>query len=68
VSILRYRTLGRGVGIYGVVLGLVTAAAICSGLLTPDRHGFAILIFAQAIWFLLVAEGMWRIAPPRAAW
>ena len=66
MAILRYRTLGLGVGIYGVILGLVTTVAICSGLLTPDRHGFAILIFAQAIWFLLVAEGMWRIGPPRA--
>jgi hypothetical protein len=53
--------MGRGVGIYGVVLGSVTAVAICSGLLTPDRHGFAILIFGQAIWFLLVASGMWGL-------
>lgn len=59
VSILRYRTLGRGIGIYGVVLGVVTAAAICSGFLTPDRHGFGMLIFGQAIWFLIVASGMW---------
>jgi hypothetical protein len=61
VSILRYRTLGRGVGIYGVVLGVVTAAAICSGFLTPDRHGFGMLIFGQAIWFLLVAREMWSL-------
>jgi hypothetical protein len=67
VSILRCRTLGMGVGIYGVVLGVVTAAGICSGYLTPDRHGFGMLIFGQAIWFLLVAKGMWEIVPPRAA-
>ena len=67
VSILRYRTLGRGVAIYGVILGVVTAAGICSGYLTPDRHGFGMLIFGQAIWFFLVAGRMWRIAPPRAA-
>jgi hypothetical protein len=59
VAILRYRTMGLGVGIYGIVLGLATAAGICSGLLTPDRHGFAILIFGQAIWFLLMASAMW---------
>ena len=59
LSILRYRTLGRGVGIYGVVLGLVTATGICSGFLTPDRHGFGMLIFGQAIWFLVVAAEMW---------
>ena len=61
VAILRYRTLGMGAAIYGIVLGVVTAAGIGSGLLTPDRHGFAILIFGQAIWFLLVAGGMWGL-------
>jgi hypothetical protein len=67
MAILRYRAMGRGVGIYGVVLGVVTAAAICSGLLTPDRHGFAILIFGQAIWFLVAAGDMWKLALPEPA-
>jgi hypothetical protein len=62
VAILRYRTLGMGVAIYGVVLGVVTTAGIGSGLLTPDRHGFAVLIFGQAIWFLIVAGKMWGMA------
>lgn len=66
-SILRYRTMGLGVGIYGVVLGMVTAMGICSGLLTPDRHGFAILIFGQAIWFLLMARMMWNQPDSRVA-
>jgi hypothetical protein len=60
LSTLRNRTLGLGVGIYGIVLGVVTAAGIVSGLLTPDRHGFGMLIFGQAIWFLLMAGKMWR--------
>jgi hypothetical protein len=64
-ALLRYKTLGMGVGVYGVVLGVVTAAAICSGLLTPDRHGFAMLVFGQAIWFLIVAGGMWKIEQPK---
>jgi hypothetical protein len=66
-SILRYRALGRGVGIYGVVLGVATAAGIGSGYLTPDRHGFGMLIFGQAIWFLLVARGIWGMAAPEPA-
>jgi hypothetical protein len=66
VSILRNRTLGRGVGIYGVVLGAVTVAGIFSGFLTPDRHGFGMLIFGQAIWFLIVAPGLWRLGPDAA--
>lgn len=58
VSILRHRTLGRGVGVYGVLLGVATAAGIFSGYLTPDKHGFGMLIFGQAIWFLIVASGL----------
>jgi uncharacterized membrane protein len=61
VSILRYRKLGGGVGIYGVLLGVVTEVGICSGFLTPDRHGFGMLIFGQAIWFLLVAREVWGL-------
>jgi hypothetical protein len=59
VSILRYRALGLGVGIYGVVLGVATTVGICSGFLTPDRHGFGMLVFGQAIWFLVVAGRLW---------
>jgi hypothetical protein len=66
LSISRNRTLGRGVGVYGVVLGAVTVAGIFSGFLTPDRHGFGMLIFGQAIWFLIVAAGLWRLGPDAA--
>jgi hypothetical protein len=61
VSILRNRTLSWGIGIYGCVLGVATVAGIFSGFLTPDRHGFGLLIFGQAIWFLIVAGGLWRL-------
>jgi hypothetical protein len=39
---------------------------IFSGFLTPDRHGFGMLIFGQAIWFLIVAAGLWRLGPDAA--
>lgn len=61
VSILRNRTLSWGIGIYGCVLGVVTVAGIFSGFLTPDPHGFGLLIFGQAIWFLIIAGGLWRL-------
>jgi hypothetical protein len=67
VSILGNRTLGRGVGIYGVMLGALTVMGIFSGFLTPDRHGFGMLIFGQAIWFSIVAAGLWRLGPNAAA-
>jgi hypothetical protein len=50
----------------GVVLGVVTVAGIFSGFLTPDRHGFGMLIFGQVIWFLIVAAGLWRLGPEAA--
>src|SRR5277367_1325698 len=61
VSILRNRTMGRGIGIYGIVLGAVTALGILSGLLTPDWHGCGMLILGQAIWFVRVGWMMWRV-------
>jgi hypothetical protein len=60
VAILRSRVMGRGIGIYGCILGAVTALGIFSGLLRPDWHGFTVLIFGQAIWFVVVGAGMWR--------
>jgi hypothetical protein len=61
VTIWRRRVLGWGIAIYGCVLGAVTALGILSGLLTPDWHGFTMLILGQAIWFLMVGAGMWRV-------
>lgn len=60
VSILRSRVMGRGIGIYGCVLGAVTSLGILSGLLSPSWHGFGMLILGQAIWFVVVGSGMWR--------
>ena len=59
VTILRKRMLGLGIGIYGCVVGAVIAVGTLSGLLTPDWHGFTMLIFGQAIWFAVVGAGMW---------
>ena len=60
VASLRSRAFGRAIEIYGIILGLATASGIFSGYLTPDWHGFGMLIFGQAIWFLAVAKEMWR--------
>jgi hypothetical protein len=59
VSILRSRAMGRGIGIYGCVLGAVTAVGILSGLLSPSWHGFGMLILGQAIWFFIIGGGLW---------
>jgi hypothetical protein len=61
VAILWKRVMGRGIAIYGCVLGAATAVGILSGLLRPDWHGFGMLILGQAIWFVIVGMGMWRV-------
>lgn len=59
VCILRNRAKERGIAIYGCVLGVVTTLGIVSGLLSPDWHGFGILILGQAIWFVMMGIGIW---------
>lgn len=58
-AMLKNRKGGTGVAIYGCILAALTVGGIGSGLLTPDVHGFLLLVFGQAIWFLVMAGGMW---------
>jgi len=51
-AIWRSRQLARALGVYGCVLGLVTLLALFSGHLNLDAHGFGIIIFGQAAWFI----------------
>ncbi len=60
VVIVRKGQLSRAVGIYGCILGPVIVAAVSSGVLTPNVHGFGALIFAQAIWFVVVGSQLCR--------
>ena len=59
-STWRSRELGRGLGVYGCILGLATLLALFSGHLNLDAHGFGIVIFAQASWFIVAGELLWR--------
>ena len=54
-SALRHRTLSRGIAIYGCAVATLLIVAICFRLLTLNVHGMGIVVFAQAIWFLIVA-------------
>jgi hypothetical protein len=60
VVIVRDRALARGVGIYGCVLGAITVAGVFSGRLNPDVHGFGLIIFGQALWFILSGASLCR--------
>jgi hypothetical protein len=59
-STWRSRELGHGLGVYGCILGPATLLALFSGHLNLDAHGFGIVIFAQASWFIVAGALLWR--------
>ena len=52
ISALRNGGLSRAIAIYGCVLAPLIVIAISSGRLVLNVHGMAIVVFAQAIWFI----------------
>jgi hypothetical protein len=59
-SILRSRTLARGVAIYGLLVGPAAVIAVVSGL-RLDPHGAGLLILGQSLWFIIVGTLLWRL-------
>ena len=53
VSMLRTRRLAPGLGTYGLVLGPWILAALFSGNLPLDVHRFGMVVFTQAVWFMI---------------
>jgi hypothetical protein len=51
-SALRHRGLSRGIAIYGCIIAPLLILSIGTGHLTLNVHGMAIVVFAQAIWFI----------------
>jgi hypothetical protein len=58
--IVRSRVLPMAIGIYGLLLGPVIVIAMLSGGLSLDVHGFGLIIFSQAIWFIVAGILLWR--------
>ena len=54
LAIVKSRALPIAIGIYGLLLGPVIVIAMISGGLSLDVHGFGLVIFSQAIWFIAV--------------
>ncbi len=61
LEIVRKRALGVGLGIYGLVLGPVAIGAMLSGKLELDVHGFGLVMFSQAVWFITAGVLLWRV-------
>lgn len=54
-AMLKGRQFHRGIGVYGCVIGVLTFAGLWGGHLRLNVHGEGIVIFAQALWLILVA-------------
>jgi hypothetical protein len=63
VAIVKSGTLTRVVGYYGCVLAPVTIVAIGSGLLTPNVHGFGMLVVLQSVWFVAAGAQLCGTTP-----
>ena len=51
--IVRTRVLSPALGIYGLLLGPAIIVAMITGSLRLDVHGFGLITFCQAIWFII---------------
>ncbi len=59
-AILKNRRFSPALGYYGLVIGVAIPAALFAGLLTLDVHGFGLVVFAQALWFIVVGFSLRR--------
>jgi hypothetical protein len=60
-SIWRSKALARGLGVCGCVLGGVVIIGLFTGHLNLDAHGFGIIIFGQAGWFIVAGGLLWNL-------
>jgi hypothetical protein len=60
VSILRNGGLVRGIAFFGCIMAPVITILIVAGHLRLDVHGMAIVVFAQAFWFVIVGVQLCR--------
>lgn len=59
-------TLKRAIGLYGLLIGIITIIAIVTGSLDLELHGFRLITFSQAIWFVATGVFLWRLQNPMA--
>lgn len=61
--IVKNRALPIAIGIYGLLLDPVLVIAMMTGGLSLDVHGFGLIIFGQAIWFIVAGILLCRAHP-----
>ena len=62
--IVKNRALSVAIGIYGLLLGPAVIIAMITGGLRLDVHGFGLITFSQAIWFIVAGILLWRLQNP----
>ena len=60
LMIVKTRVLSVVTGIYGLLLGPAVVIAMITGGLSLDVHGFGLIVFGQAIWFVVVGISLCR--------
>lgn len=63
VAIVRSAALPRGIGVYGLILGVIALLAVFSGRLNPE-HVIHIVVVSQCSWFLFVGILLWQLPEP----
>jgi hypothetical protein len=53
LAIVRRRVFPVALGMFGLLLGPALVIAMMTGGLSLDAHGFGLIIFSQAIWFII---------------
>ena len=67
VTIVRNNALPMAIGTYGLLFGSVSVIALISGALSLDAHGFGLVIFSQAIWFIVAGILLLPFSEPHAS-
>jgi hypothetical protein len=58
--IVKRRSLPIALGIYGMISAIGVIAALFSGLLDLDLHGFRVITLIEALWFFLAGLFLWK--------
>jgi hypothetical protein len=59
-AIVKSRAFSIALGVFGLLLGPALVIAMVSGGLSLDVHGFGLIIFCQAIWFIIAGVCLLR--------
>ena len=65
LTIVKSHAMPVALGIYGLLIGLVSVIALICGALSLDAHGFGLVVFSQAVWFIVAGILLLRSNEPR---